>query len=67
KVYEERHGDLADDQKRLFSVLFGREFGQAYRGLASGEQRTKPDGTPINEHPHSQPPGAHRPRGSGRP
>ena len=67
KVYEERHGDLADDQKRLFSVLFGREFGQAYRGLAGGEQRTRPDGTPIADHPHSQPPGPHRPRGSGRP
>lgn len=54
KVYEERHGDLADDQKRLFSVLFGREFGQAYRGLAGGE------------HPHSQPPGPNRPRGPGQ-
>jgi type VI secretion system protein ImpI len=65
KVYEGRHGDLADDQKRLFSVLFGREFGQAYRGLASGEQRTRPDGSPVAE--HSQPPGPDvRPRGSGQ-
>jgi type VI secretion system protein ImpI len=55
KVYEQRHGDLADDQKRLFSVLFGREFGQAYRGLAGGEQRTKPEGTPVAE--GSLPPG----------
>jgi type VI secretion system protein ImpI len=62
KVYEQRHGDLADDQKRLFSVLFGREFGQAYRGLAGGEQRTKPDGTPVAE--GSLPPGPDvRPRG----
>ena len=61
KVYEGRHGDLADDQKRLFSVLFGREFGQAYRGLADGEQR-RADGTMEQPH-HSVPPG---PRGSGQ-
>jgi type VI secretion system protein ImpI len=65
KVYEQRHGDLADDQKRLFSVLFGREFGQAYRGLAGGEQRTKPDGTPVAE--GSLPPGPDvRSRGPGQ-
>ena len=56
KVYEERHADLADDQKRLFSVLFGREFGQAYRGLAGGEARTNPDGTPVSPD-QTQPPG----------
>ena len=65
KVYEERHADLADDQKRLFSVLFGREFGQAYRGLAGGEQRTNPDGTPISPDA-TQPPGlTNRTRGPG--
>jgi type VI secretion system protein ImpI len=65
KVYEQRHGDLADDQKRLFSVLFGREFGQAYRGLAGGEQRTKPDGSPVGE--GSLPPGPDvRSRGPGQ-
>jgi type VI secretion system protein ImpI len=42
KLFTQRHGDLADDQKRVFSVLFGKEFGQAYRALSGSEQRAKP-------------------------
>lgn len=39
KFYEQRYADLAEDEKQLFSQLFGREFGQAYRKL-HGDDRS---------------------------
>jgi type VI secretion system protein ImpI len=30
KIYEQRHADLAEDEQRLFRVMFGREFGEAW-------------------------------------
>jgi type VI secretion system protein ImpI len=29
-IYQQRHADLAEDEQRLFRVMFGREFGEAW-------------------------------------
>jgi type VI secretion system protein ImpI len=40
--YEKRYGDVAEEEKRLFKLLFGRQFSVAYSQAAS-ENRTSSD------------------------
>ncbi len=49
EIYRERHGDLADDEKSTFRVIFGPQFAQAYERLAG--EAVRPAGYITNRPP----------------
>lgn len=41
QAFEQRHADLAGEEKQLFTLLFGKRFSQAYSEAASDSMETK--------------------------
>jgi type VI secretion system protein ImpI len=45
RAYEERYADIAEDERQIYSLLFGRQFAQAYDRYR-GSERPTGDGPP---------------------
>lgn len=68
KLYESRHRDIADEDKQVFSLLFGRDFASAYSQFASqsqsqGHGSLSRSTNPSGHAPVPPAPGAPWPRG----